>query len=902
MHRHRNAEKTLIGGLRAAVFILLITALAIPQIVFPVKAENIIFLIDRSASFASTEENVLDWLDVALEAKKVNQSFSIISFADGTAIEQSMDNKKAELVSFTGTIDKGETNIEDAIDFARNMLGQNNSGRIVLVTDGNETAGNSKEAAKLLKNQQVELDYVEVEQKFREDVAVSNFETSPTIYEGEKAKLTVTIDSNADKTAELRISFNNRDIKRKKITLKQGRNEFSFSHIATEPGLSIYKAEVIASQDAYVENNSLYAVSQVKGTPKILVVQGNQQDSLAKLLTSSGVKVDQLIPEKLPTTMTGMLQYQSIIFNNVPATKMTEQQMLLIEKAVKEFGTGFIMLGGEESFGLGGYFKTPIEKLLPVNMDIKGKKQLPSLGLVIVIDRSGSMGGNKLTLAKEAAARSVELLREDDHLGFIAFDDRPWVIVETAPLKNKKKTIDKIRTVSVGGGTNIYPALEEAYQQLNEQKLQRKHIILLTDGQSAADGDYEGLIATGKKQNITLSTVALGADADRLLLEELAVQGSGRFYDVTDASVIPSILSRETVMTTRTYIEDKPFYPQIQPYPGWLELFQQGVPKMNAYIAVTAKNRAELPLLSEKKDPILAEWQYGLGTTLAYTSDVTGKWSGDWPKWGNWSAFVNQMVTKSLPKYESEPVDLTVAKQSDQVIVHLTSANNQYPPKEVMVVSQAGEVMDTNLKPTAPGEYDVSFPHKPGMYFFRSKQITAAGKETLFQTGFSVPYSEEYLLSPRNQVLLRELTTISDGKKLMSPKEAFRPLKYKQQKTITISTPILLAAFLLFFVEIFIRRLGLQPFYPLVKLFKSVRQPLKQGQTMTAAQMSTVAVAKDKSSFEQKPTAIQEQQAAGEKRKLQAQKQDKQELMSFKSSEDKSERLKRLLEAKQRRH
>ncbi|MFZ7946616.1 VWA domain-containing protein [Neobacillus sp. 19] len=824
MRKSFTPEKVWIGCLRTLLFFLLVFALTIPQLLLPIKEESIVFLVDRSASFENVEDDALGWLDDSLLAKKENQSFAIASFADGAMVEQSLTTKKTTAVPFSGKMKTGETNLEEGIGFAASLFKKGQGGRIVLLTDGNETTGTSKDAARLIKNQNLEVDYVHFKQKFREDMALTKLEVPPAIYEGEKANITLSIVSNSEKKADVRISLNDKDILHERVTVKEGQNEFSFSNIATETGMAIYKAEIAAEKDTFIENNSLYAVTNVKGTPRVLVVQGNQEDPLADILKSSGLRVDKLIPEKLPTTLAGFLQYQSIIFNNVPGIKVSEQQMNLIEKAVKEFGTGFVMLGGEDSFGLGGYFKTPIEKLLPVDMDIKGKNEMPSLGLMIVIDRSGSMSGNKLTLAKEAAARSVDLLREKDTLGFIAFDDRPWVIVETAPLKNKKKVMEQIRSVSVGGGTNIYPSLEKAYQELKDLKLQRKHIILLTDGQSAAGGDYQALIEEGKKNNVTLSTVALGSDADRNLLEGLAGQGSGRFYDVTDASVIPSILSRETVMTTRTYIEDKPFYPAVKPYPKWTPMFEKGIPKMNAYIAVTAKNRAKVPLISEKKDPILAEWQYGLGTTLAFTSDMTGKWSGDWSKWDNWPQFINMLAAESLPQYDSEPFRLTVEKENGNTIVRLKAADGQFLPLDVSVVSQNGSVMDTNAKPVAPGEFEVTFPNNPGMYFLRVKQTAGDGRDQLFQTGFTVPYSEEFLLKGTNKELLKELAAITGGKELKTAKEAFRPLKDRQKKKESISQQLLLAAFLLLVLEIMIRRLGLQPFYFFVRLF---RKPLK---------------------------------------------------------------------------
>ncbi|MFF5398057.1 hypothetical protein ACFY5J_08375 [Peribacillus butanolivorans] len=155
----------------------------------------------------------------------------------------------------------------------------------------------------------------------------------------------------------------------------------------------------------------------------------------------------------------------------------------------------------------------------------------------------------------------------------------------------------------------------------------------------------------------------------------MAEFGTGRFYDVTDASLIPSILSRETVMASRTYIEDNPFYPSIQDTPEWNGLFNDGVPKMNAYIATTTKQRAFLPLVSEKEDPVLAQWQYGMGTTVAFTSDLSGKWSGDWPAWGKWGSFLTQLVTITLPKFEREPCTLKQENSGEETVIMLESAS-----------------------------------------------------------------------------------------------------------------------------------------------------------------------------------------------------------------------------------
>lgn len=889
-NKYKNREARIISAIRISVFILLIFALAIPQLNLPIKGEKVVFLVDRSASVNGTEAETLGWIEESVKHKGIKDEFAIASFAENIVIDQNLGNQSESLPEFNGAVNETETNIESGLQFASTLIPRDSSGRVVVFTDGNETAGNGAEAAKLLKNRGIELDYVQVNSKVEKDMALADLKVSPSLYEGEAASVSLSVNSNMNQSAQVRLYLNNKEILQEKVEVKEGKNEFSFSYEAQGSGLQVLKAEIEADGDTFIENNALQATTNVKGKPKLLIVQSHESDQLQKALQSSGIELDTIVPEKLPTNLSGYLQYQSIIFNNVQATGITQQQMELIEQAVREFGVGFIMGGGEESFGLGGYFKTPIEKLLPVDMEIKGKEEMPSLGLMIVMDRSGSMDGQKLELAKEAAARSVELLREEDTLGFIAFDDQPWEIVETGPLKDKEAAVEKILSVTPGGGTEIFTSLEKAYAELEDLKLQRKHIILLTDGQSSGNGDYELIIENGKENNITLSTVAIGQDADRALLEDLAEQGSGRYYDVTDASVIPSILSRETVMATRTYIEDQPFFPLVQNYPEWTSLFTEGVPKMNAYIAVTAKPRAQVPILSEKEDPVLAQWQYGIGRTIAFTSDFTGGWSGDWARWGRWPDFINQLVTSTLPQYDSEPFRVSVSKGVEQATVHLESIANQSLPIEATVLSEDGSEVKTNAKLVAPGKYEVIVPEKEGMYFLSIKQANEHGEMISYQTGFAIPYSDEYLLEGTNLDLLKELATITNGKKLDNEADAFRPLQQRAYNQQEISIMLVSLAFILYFIEIAIRRFG----FPASRKSKQVSKGEKLNQTAnTQKGYSTISSNQNKlDAEEQKDNQVIKEKTVNKKKKIKE---------NPITEEERADRMKRLLEAKKRR-
>ncbi|WAA13628.1 VWA domain-containing protein [Fervidibacillus halotolerans] len=789
---------------RGIIFILLVFALTIPGIRIPDKNVDVVFLIDRSNSVTGSEEETLSIVNEMIEKKGLEDRYAVLSFGNSPQLESPLRQRK-EPFTFYSFDEKGDTNIEDGLYLASSLL--KNGGRIVLITDGLETKGNAINAGQLLKDRGIEVDYMLVEGNEKEEMALSLFSLSESLYEGEQAVITVHVQSNTDGFAYLTIFKNGKKIIHEPVQVKRGENRFSFHDIVQETGLNVFKAELMTDQDTFIENNTLFAVTNVKGIPKILLVE-DQPSPLSGILQQSGLHVDSLLPSMLPDTLRGYLSYESILFNNISATYVPEHRMNFIEQAVKEFGKGFVMLGGENSFGLGGYFQTPIERLLPVNMEITGKKQLPSLGLVIVLDRSSSMRGEKIMIAKEAAARSVELLREKDYFGFIVFDYKPHVIIETSPIENRDKTIEKIRSISSGGGTQFYDSLKLAVEQLETLDLQRKHIILLTDGEASIDGDYFSLIDRAKKSHITLSTVAIGTEANRLLLEKLAKEGEGRFYDVQNESVIPSILSRETSMMTRTYIVDDPFVPRVFPMDGWDRLFTETVPKMNAYIATTPKDLASIPIISDKDDPIISEWTYGLGRTVAFTSDVTGKWSGEFASWKDWSKFLNYIVSRSLPQYETTPFSFTIEKEGGEKFGRLKTGDRRLFQMEVSIVSDQGEKMDENVKLIGPNEYELDLPEESGLYYLQVKQTFEDGEVRTYQTGFSIPYSEEYLLLGTNEDLLQEIAKETGGSQISEETNVFRPLKKPLVNRTELSHSILLTVFFLLFFEFFYRRFG----------------------------------------------------------------------------------------------
>lgn len=829
-------KETILFALRCMTVFTLVLALASPYLTLRVEEEQVLFVVDRSFSFAGAGDVTDKWLTESLESRQAHQSVGIYSFAESFRTEVQLTEAEVAVPAINPMEVEDETDIAKALDMAAALADQNRATRIVLFSDGQETIG-SVEALlpKYSKTDgRITIDTVLVDRLVPADASISIFETPKSAYEGERQLLQVEVESSTRTSGELLIYRNDQEIIKETITLEPGKNQFAFRTAAQGSGLLKYEAKLIVQDDGFLENNRMLSVTMMEHSPRVLIVQTDWNSSaIPTLLDQSAIQVDVVDAQNLPENLSGYLAYGAIIFDNVPGYIVGEQKMQVIEQAVKNFGIGFMMVGGEESFGLGGYFKSPIERLLPVEMEVKGKEQLPSLGLVIVMDRSGSMVGSKIVLAREAAARSVELLREDDTFGFTAFDEQIWEVIPIGALIDKKKAVDQILSVPVGGGTNIFPGVTKAYEDLTDLKLQRKHIILLTDGQSSMPSGYEDTIADGKKNNITLTTVAIGSDADRGLLESLAESGGGRFYDVIDESTIPSILTRETSMLTRTYIEDNPFYMILGGIPEWDSLFSEGIPQMNAYIATTPKNTAKIIGKSHKEDPVLAEWMYGLGRTVAFTSDSAGRWSGDFARWPGYPDFWNTAVARLLPSYADVPYLITHERGGTYTV---TDSSRKAAFLDIAVVDEAGQEVSFKTEPLAPGKVRVTVDAKPGLVFFS----VVDDQGGLFEAGVSVPYSDEYKPTAPNQALLSEIAQRTGGKVLESTEEVFREQPYQSDEKLPISQWLLLAAMLLFFIDITLRRFGM------FKGFggKRVRQP--ELKTNSSAQDSIAELLKAK--------------------------------------------------------
>ena len=797
-------------ALRAVILLLLLAVASGFAPTFRADYRAVVFVADRSASVAD-DARIAGWIGEAIAGKDERDRAGIVSFGRTAAVERPLTADGGAPVLRAGT-DPGYSNLTDGLRLAAGMLPE--GGRIVLLSDGRGNAGDALRQSRLLRSRGIAVDVVPLASREAEDAAIESLDVPASVKLGERFTIGLEAASTTASEAELRLYENEREIARETVRLSPGINRFLLQHIAGAAGYNRYRAEIDMPGDERPQNDAAYGFSRVEGPPRVLVVEGEPGASanIASALEASLIPYDLTAPEQLSVELADYARYDAIVLNNVPATRLSGTVMERLASAVGDLGVGLVAAGGPDSYGLGGYFETPLERALPVYMDLKGRRQMPSLGLILVIDRSGSMDGGKLELAKEAALRAIDMLRDSDTVGVMAFDDSPWWVVEPTKLTDREAVEDAVLGIQPAGGTDIYPAVAAALDRMLELGAQRRHIILLTDGMSAGSAHYGALTKAMNEAGITMSTVAVGYDADTNLLKFLADAAKGRYYFTADQSTIPAIFSRETAMMARTYIVENRFVPAIGHAGGWLPLFSAGAPAVDAYVATTPKETAETVLLAPDGDPLLARWSFGAGRSVAWTSDLTGKWSADWMNWEQFPDVLAAWVKWTFPQFSTDPWHVQARLEGGDAELRITAQGAAGSGSlTVAIAGEDGSAETLRPVPSAPGEYAVRLRNaRPGAYFM---QIRGDGESGGDMAGFVIPYSPEFRLSGEEdgRELLGEIARLTGGRTLSSdqPGEVFRIGRIKATDRVDLTRALLIAALLLWLADIAARRLSL---------------------------------------------------------------------------------------------
>jgi Mg-chelatase subunit ChlD/uncharacterized membrane protein len=844
------ARARLAAGVRAALLTLLVLALAGMQLVRPTHTLCTVFVVDVSDSIARTPQlqaSLLQYIRDARARMRQGDQLALVAFAAEALLDHAPEDRAA-ITQIVATPSTSRTDIAAGIQLAMASFPPEAGKQIVLFTDGNENLGHALEQAGLAAASDVHIAVVPLQRATPHGEALLRHISGPaTVKVGAPFPLTVVAEALAPTDGTLVLTRDGHALATRTVHLRPGTTVIPLEATAESGGLGRYTAvlNVPAAHDTVPDNNAVYTYVRASGQPTVLVVEGRVGDGMALAQTLAAHKVRAVVrgPDGLPATLAECAQYDSVVLANVPAWQMAPTQQAILRAAVRDTGMGLAMVGGPESFGAGGYYHTPVEEALPVTMDVQQKKTLNALALVIVIDISGSMsmtenGVPKIRLAGEAAQAAVDLLQPIDQVCVIGFDTRAVYVVKMQRVENKGWINHQIQKLSPGGGgIVIRDALRTAYKEISGVKAGVRHVIVCADADDTEAyspqevAESYAIARRMRAEKISMSMIGFGTryDSTVKLQQDIAAAASGNWYLAERMSNLPQIFSRDIMLVAKSLLVEQPFRPLLA---DDAHEITRGVPwdtmpPLRGYVATSFRSHAPTASLlltspvGGQHDPIAAAWGFGLGRSVAFTSDASGHWGAPWLGWNGYGAFWPQAVRWTLRRGDPAGLQTTVTQDGGRALIAVDAVDKEGNFGNLLdlrahvsyVSPGAGTGPQTTeellpLEQTAPGRYEAAFePRGIGAYVVaieaRDGTKTLRGLQT---STLVIPYSPEFQRLTPNTVLLRQIARQAHGVFNPLAKDIFGKLRFGS-RTLQDLWPLLLALLaILFLADVAIRR------------------------------------------------------------------------------------------------
>jgi len=792
-------RRSLVLGARTAVVLAIIAALAGVQLLWVTDRVTVFYLLDQSDSIPEPQRRQM--LDYAVQTAREHRNrarqdrVGLVVFAREAAVEVPAFEDDLPLLRLPDPVPGGSdaTSLEAALKLAQAAMPEDSRRRVVLITDGRETLGDAQVVSARLAGSGIGVDVVPVELDVPAEVLVEKIDLPNDIRTGQPFEARVVINNDAadgQPPSKGRLSVRRmvggeaQLLFDEPVELTAGKNVFPLRHQIDQPAPYTYEARFIPdspADDAMAENNLATAYTHVRGKGRVLLIErwdaAGDYQLLVDRLNDAEIEVVVQPSNSLFGSLAELQAYDAVILAGVPRTSgdsansitsFTDDQIEMLVRNTQQLGCGLLMIGGPEAMGAGGWTGTRLEEAMPVDFEVKNLKVAATGALQLVLDTSGSMQGEKIQLCKAAAMEAVRALQESDSIGVLTFDSTVREVVPLQPVGGRSHILPAIARIGAEGGTDMFPAMERGFLRLQKSDASTKHMIVVTDGQTQPN-DFRGLTQRMKDEGITVTAVAVGADADVTLMREIASLGGGKLYQVLSPRAIPKILMREARRVSRGVIhEDSAGFVPVVTYPhAVLSGIQTPLQPLTGFVMTTPKDNPLVqpvilsPVPQGQENVVLAVWQYGLGRAAVLTTDVGQRWATNWTASPDYEPFFAQLV-RWLMRPTGEIGNFNIATQlrdgEVQVIVNALDPDNEF----LNFLPMSAAVLGPDLKPiamqmrqTAPGRYTGTFPATlAGSYFVNV--VPEAGGEIL-TTGVTVPYSDEYRRREVNEPLLQSL-------------------------------------------------------------------------------------------------------------------------------------------------
>lgn len=723
------------------------------------------------------------------------RSLAIAAPTRGDPTDRSLDVSMAE-----------GTDIAAALRYAAALVPPDAAGRLVLVSDGNETSGDAEGAARELsaRGSGLPISVVPLAYSVTGETMVEAVDAPPRAASEAAVTVRVTITSTDGARGTLFLSREGEPIDINGDEPGTGRR------LDLPPGthVELIRVQLDASRlhrfravfepdraadgspvgDARVENNSGEAFTITPGRGSVLVLDGAGGGSptgagatLAGVWREAGLDVSVRPPDAAPTDLLELQQYDLVVLQNVPAEGVPPALHDLLPTYVRELGGGLVMIGGPDSFGAGGWHGTKVEEVLPVALDLPERLVQPEAAVVFVLDVSGSMRrrvmGTTLSqqeVANQAAALAVRTLDRKDLVGVIAFSDRSEVIVPLGPNSDPERTASRVLSLSPGGGTNMGPALEEAGRQLRAVGASVKHVILVSDGRSLGYETLPDLAAqVHARDGVAISTISIGDESDEQTMERMAARGGGTFYPVYNPAMLPRFFLKAVRIVRSPMVREAPFTPVVLPAPSPII---EGLDQPPRLLGLTLTRRRPEPTITYAMqaptgEPLLAHWSVELGRVAAFTSDAH-RWAAPWMDWPGYRRMWTQLA-RTISRAPATPgMDLSTEVRGDRLSVRLDAAGSDGRPLDLLTVvatvhAPSGREVEVALTQTASGLYEGVVPaSESGSHVVLVKPRLGPRRLPPVIGGVSVASGAEYRRLRSDAGLLRRIADATGGRVL----------------------------------------------------------------------------------------------------------------------------------------
>ena len=821
--------------LRSAVIMTLVLALAGTQLVRPVAAVATVFLLDRSESItpaaaARAEQFVRD----SLQTRRPEDRAGVVLFGQNALVAQ-VPSDVANLAPFTNVPIGEQTNIEQAAELGISLFPADANKRMVILSDGGQNAGDVQRVAQQALQRGVSISYVDLGGAAESaETLLAGLSAPARTREGQSLALNATVESTVAQTAQLKLFDGDQVVFDQAIAIQAGTTVVPIEVPAHTAGFQRYRAEITPQNDTQPKNNSAEALVQVDGPPRVLVVEGTAGEGqpLHDALVAASVNADLVLPAALPGDLAGLANYESIVLVNVPAVAIAPASQQQIASYVRDLGRGLVVVGGGAAYGVGGYSGTPIAAALPVSTDVRDQKEHPKIAIIYILDKSRSMqnchcngpnretdtdrsyfvtGRQKIDIGKDAVLQSVATLAPEDTVGIVTFDGSANVPFPLQTQVTPAKVLQVIAPIPADGiATDISSGLVQAQELMRTSDAKIKHVVLMTDGWGTGT-DPAQIAASMKAEGVTVSVIADGGGSSPTL-QQLADAGGGRYLPAANPEDIPHLFVDETNQVLGNYLVETPFTPAYGRPSPILEGLTGGLPQLYGYNATTAKQTATVSLLGLNDAPVLAQWQYGLGKAVAWTSDTKGQWAKDWIGWAGFARFAAQMVDWTLPARLDSGLTPEIKQENGALHIAATLATGDKTiPAQVTatLIGSDGARREVPLAANGPGQYQAQVPlPSQGSYLVQLVAIQNGQPIAQATAGVALPYSAEYSLNQHNPALLASLAASTGGKAIVTPGETFAPTPGQPATSAQdIARELMLAALLLLPLDVVVRRL-----------------------------------------------------------------------------------------------